>query len=419
MIRSNIFSLSKSAVIACLLAVSALTITGVPTYEVKAANVDNNVQAADTLVKKGSDSNAFIFDSRFKNYKDLAKASRIAGVNFKVPDYTVEGYVADSGIDVIKQKDNTNFLSLRFSKLDENKNFFTYNIEIFKEDPIKLLTENNVKNYDELEVKDDISSQDKVIGSVKGKDITVTETYSEKSEVQSVLNDKYFSWEDNGVYYLFKYSSKADYKDEIYNTDIVNLNENDVEKIVNSMKKPQDISNVKYFSDSIWGEDCYYIYDKEDLENAYKALGFTPKYISNIDDSTEIKEAELIKSDNKKKFSLIYNYKEKDMEYGEYFEFNQTKDASDYNDMKNGGLNLYKFDKNYNKISKSEKIKIKNKDVYKIKEAVPEEYQNALGEYKYIYMWEDNGVYYSVESTFPEPSFDSVLENAIGEILDK
>ena len=87
--------------------------------------------------------------------------------------------------------------------------------------------------------------------------------------------------------------------------------------------------------------------------------------------------------------------------------------------MKNGGLNLYKFDKNYNKISKSEKIQIKNKDVYKIKEAVPEEYQNALGEYKYIYMWEDNGVYYSVESTFPEPSFDSVLENAIGEILDK
>ena len=123
MIRSNIFSLSKSAVIACLLAVSALTITGVPTYEVKAANVDNNVQVADTLVTKDSESNSFIFDSIFKVYKDLAKASKISGVDFKVPDYVVDGYVADSGIDVIKQNDNTTFLSLDFQNLMRTKNF--------------------------------------------------------------------------------------------------------------------------------------------------------------------------------------------------------------------------------------------------------------------------------------------------------
>ena len=48
-----------------------------------------------------------------------------------------------------------------------------------------------------------------------------------------------------------------------------------------------------------------------------------------------------------------------------------------------------------------------------------EKYQNALGEYKYIYMWEDNGVYCSVESTWPDSSFDSALETIVGDILDK
>lgn len=416
--RKNRFSLSKSAVACCLIAVSSFTSTGVNAFAADNV-VAESVQAVSTDSVKKSDSYDFIVNSKYKNYKDLAKAAKVAGFNFKVPDYAADGYIADSGIDVVDKEDNKTYLSLQFSKTDENKNFSIYSIEITKENPSELFS-SLYKDYEgeEVKAKSDISTSEKTMGSIKGQDITITQTYSGKDNEGSVFTSKYFAWEDNGIYYMINYYQHVKYADSEYDSDIIDISEDDTAKIAGSMKSIQDVKNVKYFSDNVFGEDYYGIYDTEDLENGSKILGFTPKFISKVNDKSDIKSAEIRKNNNKFDFIMYYSYEADVKEHDNYFTLYEEKDDSDYNDMKNGKLVLYKFDDEC-KPSKSEKITINNKEVYKIKEEVPEEHMYAADEYKYVYMWENNGIYYRLENQSQENSFDSDLESVISDIMNK
>lgn len=416
------FNLSKSAMIGCLIAVSAFSCTGVSAYgaEVMAANTSVDVMAK---VDSGNlESDKFIIDSRIKNYTDLDKATRVAGFDFKVPDFLPEGYIADNGIDIIKQKDsNSVYTVLSFSTLNKDKEFSMFDMEIFKDEPMKFIKERYKDSIDDnIEIKHNIKSEEKTIGNIKGEEITIETSFGKKGEVKSETTSRCFVWKDNGVYYLIDFEEKTKFNDSDETDQIVILKENDIMKIAESMKKPSDVRNVKYFSDSLWGEEFFSIYDKEDLKNAEKSLGFTPECITKVDDKVTIHSINVQKNNNKCEFIMAYTYnKSADAKDNIYFEISEMKDDTKYKDIKDKGINAYDFDETYTKLSKAEKITINNKDVYKIKEVVPEDYKTAENEYKFVYMWEKNGLYYKLDSTAQDDKFDKELETLISKVLEK
>lgn len=115
---------------------------------------------------------------------------------------------------------------------------------------------------------------------------------------------------------------------------------------------------------------------------------------------------------------MDYSYDSGDKENPYFISLDEMKDDSEYNDMRNGNMILYKYDKEC-KPSKAERISINNKEVYKIKEIVPDELLGDKPEYKYVYMWEDNGLYYKLDNMSQDKSFDSSLETIINNIMNK
>lgn len=187
----NRFSLSKSALIACLVAISAFTSTGIGAYA--SAKDTSNVEAVSSETTNNSTANNFLVDSTIKNYKDLNKASRISGLKFKVPDYTINGFVAESGIDIVKREDNSDYLTLGFTKTD-NDEFESYDIQMSNKNLKDFLVELHKDHEDnDISVKNNISSSEKTIGSVKGEEITIEAFYKDKNGDESNMTSKYFS----------------------------------------------------------------------------------------------------------------------------------------------------------------------------------------------------------------------------------
>lgn len=400
-------NLSKGAVIGCLIAATAFSSIGVNAFAAESTS-----QTKQTKVMQDAVREEFFIDSDYKNYNDIKKAAKIAGFNFKVPDYAVDGFVADLGIDVYKFSDTENYVSLSFSNQDENDNDLFYYIDIYKgnaKDALEKTYEDFNNEY--IVSKSDITSSEKTIGNIKGQDIIVTQArFDPKNPDDKAISvNKFFAWEDDGLSYIINYNSIAKYNNN--EEQYVNVSEDNIDKIINSMKKPEEVTNVKYFSD----RSCINVYDNEDLETASKFLGFTPKFISNIKDKMKITYAKAsIHRNNKTVFEMSYN-----TEDDKYFlTIDEMKDDNDYNGIKNGSLNLHILYED-SKPSKSEKLTISNKDVYKIKENLSELYEEDEDEYIYVYMWEDNGIYYKITSYSQDLSFDDKLESVINDILSK
>lgn len=416
MLGKNRFSLSKSALIVCLITVTAFTSSGIGVYA--SAEDISKVKTVSSETINNSTVNNLIVDSRIKNYKDLNKAYKISGLKFKVPDYAINGFISDCGIDIVKREDNSEYLTLGFTKSDNNE-FDSYDIQMSNKNLKDFLIEIHKDHEDnDISVKNNIRSSEKTIGSVKGEEIIIEASYKDKSGDGNNIVSKYFSWEDNGVYYLMNYYQHMTSPKGAYDEDITNISEEEVGKIVDSMKNIEDVKNVKYFSDE--SSDTYYygVYDNEDLENAAKILEFKPKFISKINDKANISYAEVRKRDNKLTFVMEYNYDSGDKDNPYFISLDEMKDDSEYNDMRNGNLLLYKYDKEC-KPSKAERISINNKEVYKVKEIVPDDLLGDKPEYKYVYMWEDKGLYYKMDTILEEKEFDNELEYAIKDILNK
>lgn len=401
--RINKVSLSKSAVIACLIAVTAVTSVGVKAYA-----AENNAGVNSSVTSENNEEHKFLIDSKVKCYKDFTKSAKVAGFNFKVPDYLVDGYTADSELTVVKINSSENYVTMSFSNDDEEGLYNYYSIDVFNENP-KDAYEKLYKDNDYSTIT--TTSTEKTLDNIKGEDITITNT--SKKDSNRIITDKMFAWEDNGIYYAINYNSQIRTKDEV--SQVANLNNDEIIKITNSMKKPEDITNVKYFEKNNDGFDVDLIYDEEDLEKANSTLGFKVNFISDINSEYTLYDAGVEKNEDYKTPILSMFYRGTGSHNVELI---QTKDSTEYNEIKDNKFILYKFDKDC-KNSTSEKLTINNKDVYKIKEKSDERYAGASNEYNYIYVWENNGIYYKIDSVCQDSDLDKDLETIIDGVLKK
>ena len=141
------------------------------------------------------------------------------------------------------------------------------------------------------------------------------------------------------------------------------------------------------------------IYDKDDLNKAIEYLGYTPKFLTKINDDIKIENCHIFHSDSYGRkmttFQCNYSYKGKGIVV-----FIQEKDNDNYGyeDVEKNGYDLQTdWDNNTQKKVPVEKLNWDNVDIYKYFDDCDN---------KYIYQWKIGDMYY-----FFETYFDGEKEN--------
>lgn len=388
------FSLSKSAVIGCLTAISLLTSTGTVAFAADSTNTSSAIQ-------KQSISEKLLIDENTKFYHNFDNFIKRAEFNFKVPDYAVPEYSLSKTLEIEKIDNNKNYVKISFKNPQKNSYEFWADVENIKDSLVR----------DYKIFKDDkaiVTSNAKNIGSIQGEDITgiSTDPYGNK------VKEKYFAWQNDGIYYSIKYY--CDY----YNNILMNLNDDELLKIANSIKNPKETTNINYFKKTTLGNDFdhMYIYYEEDLNEASNILGFKPKLV--INNSIRPEHAYLDFSyededDAEKKLTFKSDYV---LDNNFHFELIQSKDSTNYDNIKKEQYFFTSEKKKSGMNITTEKLNINNKDVYKAKlDPIPD---SALNLYSYVYTFEDNGIYYELYKDTPNTSDEAYLEKAVKLMLD-
>lgn len=390
------FNLSKGAVIGCLTAISLLTSTGTIVFAAESTNTSSVIQEQNTSEK-------LLVDEDTKLYHNFDSFINKAGFNFKVPDYAVTEYSLGKTFQLEKIDNNKNYAKIDFNNKIKNSSYaFFANVE-----NIKYSLAREYKMFDNN--KAIIKSDPKNVGSIQGENITGISTNPNGYKIE----EQYFEWQNDGIYYSIKYYSN-------YNNEIkLNLTDNEILNIINSLKYPKETTNINYFKKNILGKDFNHlnIYYEEDLNEASNILGFHPKLV--INNSIRPDHASLTfdyedEDDDNKKLTFESEYI---LENNFYFDLVESKDSTNYDKIKDEQF-FFSADKKKKGMNiTTEKIKINNKDVYKAKlDPISNSVKNL---YAYAYAFEDNGIYYELYKDTPNPSDDDYLEKAIKLILDQ
>lgn len=229
---------SFAVIVLSLVIVGAGTITVINNNKYKVENNKVNIEVQN--VKAVSTKSMNIYDNEYvKSYYDLKSVESNVGFDFKLPDY-----IANESKPVIyhirKISDTDNVVQIAFD--NEGRRATSFSVFIFKGEPkesIKAINEtrtNRDSNF-KTEVQEKLMEFDKI----QGKDIGVTTSNMKDSDEQYI--DKYFVWQDAGIYYAIEYSDIVDYNGHIVGDSISN---DEVEKMVKSFKNLEDIKNVDY-----------------------------------------------------------------------------------------------------------------------------------------------------------------------------
>lgn len=371
----------------------------IPVHAAELTNLNSGVKAAECV--NDSENNDIIVDSRLKEFYSLDKVHKYIDFDFKVPDYTQENY-EPCLIRVEKYKDGNTNLQLEYmnkSIYDNTDNEYSmyasygakmitsnwYSLYEFKGNPEQCLKDIKYgEGYDVLNIE--VTKQEKKLGEINGMYITLAadvEDYSDDDLDKKTTpkeESKYYLFEKDDIYYAVETS---DFKEE----DNLNL---ELNKISSSLKNPAELTNQTYkIERDNDGYSSYEVYDKEDLSKAADIVGFTPKFITDINDDVKITNCDTFTCTKKGQeintFQCNYSYKNDGIVV-----FIQEKDRDNYryNECVNGS-NSVKTD--------FEKLNWDNVDVYKYFEE---------GDNKYIYQWKVGNIYY-----FFETYFDGEKEN--------
>lgn len=392
--KKGSFKISRMAALGCLVCTAATITSGV---QVKALDF-NNVSAIENSVMYAKENGSqFLIDSYEKQYSDASKAQKIAGFNYKLPDYAAKNCRFYGGTTVEKISESNNIVNLSFSDADENKHSQNtrYEMYIFKGDPYEtlkaereLLYKDN-KYYDLNETNVYVQKEGgRTINGINGQVITITEESSESDGMEASKSvEKYFVWNEDGICYALEYNGtvKLEGKDD-YVFD--NLSDDDISNIAKSLKDIKDLKNVDYNKQSEAFADITSlidIYDKEDLEKAKSMIGFNPKFPVNIKNDIKIDAAVAFKDKNND-YEMEIDYSKGDND----IVLTATKDNTKYDESKKNGSYNYKFygekSADYTiKTVQPDKLTIDNKEVYKGKE-----------EEETVYIWKEDSVYYEL-----------------------
>lgn len=360
MLRKRFAFRAMSALIVCSSLAGAA-----PAY---AADLAVNDRAEVTNVDNENKDSDIIIDSKLKEFANLDKVRKYLGFDYKLPDYAVDGYKVDL-IRVCNPGDGNDSLEIYFKNSD--KEFYPLNI--FKNDPVELLT----KDFEEGYGKPEVTSTAKNIKGINGLCITLNHLADEDGS--NGYGEKYFVWQNDGIWYGVNYGN------ELMSDDVI-------VKIADSLKKPEDLTNLKYVIDEDehdYLKTSIQIYDKEDLDKVKEVLGYSPKLPLQINDNIKVSHADLDNDDGKILFSY-YSYDKGTVVYI------QSKDSDyGYEDIAASG---YVKDNMLNSKIKADKLSINGVDVFR---------HIDDGDNKIIYHWKENDIYY-----FFEVYYQDQIENA-------
>lgn len=261
------------------------------------------------------------------------------------------------------------------------------------------------RNMKEAECKCD--EEEKTLGNVNGKVVTLNAKIPEyKIDDENTIPAseeiiKYFVWKDNDVYYALNYNRLTKKEGNSDGT-----LEGEIEKVVQSFKNIDEVKNVDYKRDIREDEELstelglMSIYDKDDLNEAAKILGFNPKMPLKVGDNVVVDGSGVGLTgdsdiENKKlnyELNLFYNY---------------GKNRITFNQSSHDSFNVYKGikEKGYvdksndewavNKQIKVDSIDVNGKNVYKYIDSFKDPYEDKVSN-DVIYEWEENGIYCSL-----------------------
>jgi bla regulator protein BlaR1 len=368
---------------------------------VKAADANSIVLTAVSSSQNVNGEHKFIIDAPLKGYDDINKAEQVAGFKFKVPNFLPEGNKLGA-IQVRRVVDKDNIIQIYFE--GQNQLPFDITFQVSKTEHVAALK--NMENAKigttknpKIEAKEEVMK----LGEINGKSVTLSIiSPAEKLENGITTEEftevyKYFVWENEGLSYSIKYNSIIKKGDKTSKNSL-NLSEDIIKKIAESIKYPEEAKDVDYspvkreVSTEIGVMD---IYDKEDLEKAKSLLGFNPKLPLKINEDISINDSGVgisydsdIKN-NKINYELNNFYSNKNGS----ITFSEGKNPKEYNEIKTNGYRSMENWKTKEVMKlKADKLNINNKEVFKYEVKPIEE-----GDDSYMnYIWNEEGIYYSV-----------------------
>ncbi|MBW6409276.1 M56 family metallopeptidase [Clostridium weizhouense] len=386
--KNGSYKISVKAALGVALATSLMFTNNII---VQGAEVNNVVSTTsnNNSILSSKDRDKFLIDSPKKVYDDIEKVEKVWGLKFKIPDFMPGYNPRVSCFQLIKLSDNENALNIFLKNSDASKDEIAF--QIFEKDPVESLKKIE-SSYKSIRARIEGEKEEMNLEGINGLSVTL------KSTTPSIMTDeyiiperkdvhKYFAWQNEGIWYSIEYNS-------IFNDkEILNLSEDNIEKIAKSIKYPEEIKNVNYSVEREVSTEIgvMSIYDKEDLEKAKKLLGFNPKLPLTINEDVKINDSGVgISGDsdienNKINYELNSFYSNKNGS----ITFTAQKNSKVYDNIaENGYFIRENTEDNKPKKIKAEKLNIDNKEVFKYEET---DYTPTVE-----YIWKEDGIYYSV-----------------------
>ncbi|WP_459477252.1 peptidase M56, BlaR1 [Clostridium saccharoperbutylacetonicum] len=396
--RKNSLKITQKTILSCMV-IAAVTAVSCPMVK---AEENKSVVTTSSSEANLNNTHKFLVDAAIKDYEDIRKLEKVTDFKFKLPNFFPEGTKLQC-IQLIKISDNNNAIQLYYNG-DGKHVLGDISFQISKTDPveaIKKIETDKMKTTKNPKVEAEEKSMK--VGDINGTSLSLSITSpSEKLENGFTTKEfkesgKYFIWQEGGVYYSIKYNSTVSNEDK-KEKEYLALSENLITKITKSIVYPSEIKVNDYleFKQELSTETGVMgIYDSEDLKNAEKLLGFSPKLPIKINDDIKINDSVVgLSSDsdiknNKISYELNSFYSNKKGS----ITFNEGKKSKEYDDIKkNGYLNEKNWKTNEMVKINVDKLNVNNMEVFKYKDLQVEKDEEQC----MCYMWKENDIYYSV-----------------------
>lgn len=230
----------------------------------------------------------FVLDSPTKHFNSLDRAIDFVDFEFKVPENIPTGYKFWR-----VNLDEKNVMDINFEKYEGNETY-NFSLLVSEKDLIKYLKEQSNTAYGEMKPDIKFDTKPMNISNVKGTTVIIEQNFNwtednlkklEKVDTKSIKHvpisetvNKYFVWEDEGIWYSLHYYFKTTTLEGEYHVDRISTKD-DLINIITSLKYSQDIQGADY-AESVekFIKEHLNIYDEKDLKEAEKIIGFVPKF---------------------------------------------------------------------------------------------------------------------------------------------
>lgn len=405
--KKGSYKLSAVAVI-CGIVISAVTLTNASGSAADIRSTDE-LDSVPTLFDLYSFKNKVTKEERIDGFTSshrLEKAEQRASFRFKVPEYIPEGYTFNS-IDMYLNPKEMATAQKDTGTTQKDINL----VNIFYGGGMLNLSATNGG----LGIESAYQKIKEAYSQVERKNINVDGLKITKVTVappEEKYKDYYYMWLDNDIQYQLR---------------TFRISQENIVKMIISMKYPDLALYERYVNND---DFIIKIYDREDVVQAQKMLGFIPKFPMQLSDQWTAKDAYVTKKVN---FSFPENEVEHEtkvlhMSYGSNdtkktdeikgFSFLQIKDSKIFTDMKKNGHAPFERIDGKKFVVKVTPLTIEGREVLKTDPyKIDEEISSASEADITSYFWLENDICYKVSFTENGDSQKKVIANLIKEKL--